>query len=217
MKRKNILCGLIIAITTPSALAMGGEITDIASCNPRVELNKKERQYFLQPYKVNEILNQLRREMGDDRLQRALGKPMLKSLEDYTQMNDRQINANIYAAAAAGGAAAAVVEYVWDRVVGNGPKHDSFVPGDYFDIVGPVPPRLPRGNPSLPNYVGFPKWEGAKPLIPHTTNPVALTPAVGGAAVGAVAYKAVEYSLKKTFGEFTPPDQVDTQSFDLQH
>lgn len=207
MKYAKIYTVVFVIVTQMSQAATSSEIPIGINSRPQVE-KKIQQHYFLQPKKIEEILSQMRIEIGDQRLRRALGEPTLKSLDDYSQMDANQINKNMYVAAAAGGAAAAVVEYVWDRVVGNGPKEDKFVRDDYFDVMGPGIPPTPR-SPKLRQNGGV--------IQQRDLNPVTITPAVASATVGAVAYKAAEYSLKKAFGEYTPPPTSDSTTFDLQH
>ncbi|MGZ3800094.1 MAG: hypothetical protein ACXVCL_08035 [Bdellovibrio sp.] len=176
-------------------------------------VNKK----FLKPQKVDEILKDARQEMGDENLEKALGVPALKSLDTYAKLDDRQIYANIYVAAAAAGAAVAVVEYLWDRFVGNGPKRKIITPDDYFDIIGPR-------NSGFGTYDTFrSKNEWNKEIAekvsngPTTNNPEALTPVIASAVVGAVAHKAMEYSMKAFFGTRTAPETIyNERSFDLR-
>ncbi|UXR65335.1 hypothetical protein EZJ49_03600 [Bdellovibrio bacteriovorus] len=198
MKIKTILAGLAVSLTVQAASATS--------------------HYYLNPGKVADMLNQLRQELGEERMQRALGEPVLKSLTEYSRLDNHQIYANAYVAAAAAGAAVAAVEYAWDRYVGNGPKNDRLVPEDYFDINGnPAPRTLIPLAVSLDHYQ-YPVFGGTpKPFGSNATDPVALTPAVAAATVGALAYKASEYSMKKVFGEYADPEKFDEQSFDLHH
>lgn len=208
MKYAKFYTVVLVIVTQMSQAETSSDIPIGINSKPQAE-TKIQQHYFLQPKKIDEILSQLRIEIGDQRLRRALGEPTLKSLDDYSQMDANQINNNMYVAAAAGGAAAAVVEYVWDRVVGNGPKEGKFVRDDYFDVIGPAIPPTPRSPNLIRQNVGMTQ--------PRDLNPVTITPAVASATVGAVAYKAAEYSLKKAFGEFTQPENFDSTKFDIQH
>jgi hypothetical protein len=53
------------------------------------------------------------------------------------------------------------------------------------------------------NFDQRPQLDRTKPfnIRPGASGPEALTPVIGSAVAGAVAYKAVEYSLHKAFGD----------------
>ncbi|WP_374031886.1 hypothetical protein [Bdellovibrio bacteriovorus] len=157
---------------------------------------------FVPPIVVKERLKELRQELGDRKLEEILGRPVLVSLDKYSEMDPKGINANAFVAAAAAGAAASVVEYVWDRYVGNGPK-DRYIQEEYFDIRPGTVPVLPADPPKV----------GGRDI-----GPVALTPAaVGTAVAGTVAYKAAEYSMRKVFGDPNKDvRQYDERDFDIQ-
>lgn len=214
--KTGFLIATTILILATSAYAENNNSSSLFRCTP--PYSQAHHQYrFIQPHKIEEMLRHLRSEIGDERLERALGTSVLRSLETYSDLNDHQVTANIYVAAAAGGAAAAVVEYVWDRLVGNGPKKDQLVSEDYFDIMAPNRPTDPGKVPPLFHNGGIPKLAGIHPL-PRHRDPVLLTPAVASAAAGAVAYKAVEYSMRKAFGEdFNPNEPLTEESFDLNN
>lgn len=219
MKIKTIFTGLAVSLTVQAASATSYSPETPVECRPVASQHNASTSYYLNPRKVADMLTQLRQEMGEERMQRALGEPVLKSLTEYSRMDNHQIYANAYVAAAAAGAAVAAVEYAWDRYVGNGPKNDRLVREDYFDIHGNPAPRGPLSPITFPAYPrGQQVVAGSpKPIGSDSVDPVALTPAVASATVGAVAYKAAEYSMKKVFGERTAPEKFDEKSFDLRH
>lgn len=218
--KKRILITTALIFLAQTSFAQEADVGNV-TCIP-IQNEIREIKY-LKPRKVEEILSQFRMEVGDDQMQKTLGEPTLKSLETYAKLDDRQLNANMYVAAAAAGAAVAVVDYLWARTVGNGPKKDATIPDDYFDII------KPRANDWVANdRVRYSQIEQQRVRTQHdiTSNPVALTPAVAAATVGAVAYRAAEYSLKKVFGNPADKrniyderykDRYDERSFDLSH
>lgn len=201
---------LLFIQTSQAEISTAAPVSSEHRCYPYpIPLPKPSFQTgdLVKPSDVQKMLRMIYERHEDRRMQEILGEPALKSLEEYSRMNDRQIYANAYVAAAAAGAAVAVVEYVWDRYVGNGPKNKLVPDEKYFDMNPSVIPSNPR-----PIRI-------AQGMIPPHGNidPVALTPAVGAAAVGAVAYKAVEYSMKKAFGEMQAPPTIRPDSFDLNN
>lgn len=171
-----------------SIIAVG--VTLVSSmANAQSYNNTVRLKSFVPPVVVQEQLEVLRAELGEEKIQQILGPGTLQSLDTYSTLDPDGINAN-FVAAAAGGAAACVVEYVWDRYVGNGPKK-RVVNEQYFDL---NPDRAPNS----------------------LRDPDAATPAAVGMAAGAaVAYKAVEYSMRTVFGSPNSVPQYSDTSFDI--
>ncbi|WP_374034711.1 hypothetical protein ACES2I_02050 [Bdellovibrio bacteriovorus] len=195
---KKLITGALVGLALVSSTAHA------QLCNPIT----RPAGGLVPPVVVKERLKELRQELGDRKVEEILGKPVLVSLDKYSEMDPTGINANAYAAAAAAGAAAAVVEYVWDRYVGNGPG-DRYIQEEYFDIrAGTLPNHITQVvNPKVVLVAGG-----------KDIGPVALTPAaVGTAVAGAVAYKAAEYSMRKVFGDPNKDvRQYDERDFDIQ-
>lgn len=135
------------------------------------------------PEDVRRMLVDIKAELGEEQMVKIMGRSSLQTLAVYSKMDKRQIYMNAYLAAAAAGAAVAVVDFVWDKYVGNGGKKRVAVPREYFDQ-----------RPQLDRTKSF-------DIRPGASGPEALTPVIGSAVAGAVAYKAVEYGLHKVFGD----------------
>lgn len=204
-----------------------------------LQIKLLNQENFVRPEAVGNMLLHLDKMMGRQRLQQTLSERALKSLEEYSMLDEDQIVANTYVAAAAGGAAIAVVDFLWDRYVGNDKNSKFLVPEDYFDIpkVGIFPSKHQAGRrpfplhpfgppPSYSDQIGglkphvgyYPVYHGIIEPKNEGGNPVAATPAaVGYAVVGQVAYRAVEYSLKKAFGDEKSVAEMDPRQFDISH
>lgn len=178
MKTKVIARNVIaagVATFMAAQLMAQGRLTlapgsQAACLNARAE--NQDSIPLMNPEDVRRMLVDIKADLGEEQMTKIIGRPSLQSLAVYSKMDKRQIYMNAYLAAAAGGAAVAVVDYVWDKYVGNGGKNRVSVPREYFDQRQHL-----------------------------ASNPEALTPVVGSAVAGAVAYKAVEYSLHKVFGD----------------
>lgn len=173
---------------------------------------------FVSPQTVENILNDIYLNVPQSDLEKVISEKDLKSLEQYSQLDKKQIYANTYVAAAAAGAAVAAVDYVWNKYV-NSKFVNTQAPDDrYFDLVFENEPQQIK-NASLDGGV-FPN----EPIVVFAatsnvgSNPVALTPVVGTAVAGAVAYNATRWGLKQAFGD--PNHKVlnlDEQQFDLSY
>lgn len=173
---------------------------------------------FVSPQKVELILNDIYLNVPRSDLQSIISEKDLKSLEVYSQLDKKSIYANTYVAAAAAGAAVAAVDYVWNKYV-NSKSVNTQAPDDrYFDLVveneTQIDKKLVLDGGVFPNEPTF--------VFAATSNvgsdPVALTPVVGTAVAGAVAYNATRWGLKKAFGD--PNHEVlnlDEQQFDLSY
>jgi hypothetical protein len=120
--------------------------------------------------------------------------------------------------AAAAGAAVAAVDYVWNKYVNSKSVNLQAPDENYFDLALENDPQQIK-NSSLEGGV-FPHQPQPVRVFAATynggTNPVALTPVVGTAVAGAVAYNATRWGLKQAFGD--PNHEVlnlDEKQFDL--
>jgi len=143
---------------------------------------------WITPQKVELMLKDIENHIPEEQLKEILSPEDFKSLKNYSKLDKRQIYANAYVAAAAAGAAVAVVDYVWGRYVGKETHQIQNLDDTYFD------------------------------LQPRQIDPVALTPVVGQAVAGAVAYNASKWALKEVFGTRTiDPINLDDRQFDLPY
>ena len=143
---------------------------------------------WVTPQKVDLMLQDIQKHIPDEQLKTILSPEDFQSLKNYSKLDKNQIYANAYVAAAAAGAAVAVVDYVWGRYVGKETHAIQNVDESYFD------------------------------LQPRQIDPVALTPVVGQAVAGAVAYNASKWALKEVFGaRQLEPINLDDRQFDLQY
>lgn len=181
--RNAIAAGLTTLIATQ---ALATENNFSSPNQSRVCLNTDSQDIsaipITSPEDVRKMLIDLKENVGEEKLLNAMGRPALQSLSNYARLNKKEIYANAYLAAAAAGAAVSVVDYLWQKYVGSGGK-DKIIPRDYFDK------RDTLVNPSR-----------QIDLRPNS-GPESLTPVIGSAVAGAVAYRAVEYSLHKVFGD----------------
>lgn len=208
-----ILPTLLLLGQTSLAGDFGITSPGLPRCNPNpwtMPSKSPQENPLKSPEDVRKLLEEIRQRHEDEKVSQLLGEPTLRSLEQYSKMDRNQIYANAYVAAAAAGAAAAVVDYVWDKYVGNGGKEKWVINEVDFDL-----PQFPR-YPNVPK--DFKAVGGVMPAVRGEINPVALTPVVGSAVAGAVAYKAAEFSLRKAFGDPSsrmPNFQVQPGMFDL--
>jgi hypothetical protein len=178
----------------------------------------QEQMRFVSPQTVQYILNDTYLNVPRAELQKIISEKDLQSLENYSKLDKKQIYANAYVAAAAAGAAVAAVDYVWNKYV-NSKFVNTQAPDDrYFDLVfenqsGQVNNLSLDGGyfPNAPKVAFI--------VAPNIgSDPVALTPVVGTAVAGAVAYNATKWGLKQAFGD--PNHEVlnlDEKQFDLSY
>ncbi|KYG67083.1 hypothetical protein AZI86_08715 [Bdellovibrio bacteriovorus] len=208
-----------VSLILPALLLLGPTsfAGELPRCNPSpwiMSSNSSSPQEtpLRSPDDVRKFLEEIRQRHEDSKVSQILGESTLRSLEQYSKLDKHQIYANAYVAAAAAGAAAAVVDYVWDKYVGNGGKDKWVIDEGQFDL-----PQVPR-YPNVPK--DFKAAGGVMPPLRRNVDPVALTPAVATAVAGAAAYKAAEYSLRKAFGDPNsrmPNLKVRPEMFDLQN
>ncbi|MFS4457636.1 hypothetical protein [Bdellovibrio sp. HCB2-146] len=207
--KNTVAITVAVLLTTSSAFAgfaTEGSKFQIPICQPATA--RPEVVRLLKPEAVRKILEDAEASLGRQRLSETLGKPTLEILQNYSERVVPGSQNNIAAAvasAAVGGAVAKVVEYTWNKYVGNGGK-DSVIltKDDYFDLeVSKLQTLVKKRD----DFGG---------------NPQALTPAalvVAEAAAAAAGYKAAEYALNRwTRGDAKGFDvrEINPTEFDIR-